>query len=135
MPGKGKTTHHCPLRNGKKGNCRGGAKVPHSPSTKYCSAHQAYCSVPGCEIIFLQGESCWEHGMSSKGGMSTKGKASQPCPLRNGKKGNCRSGAKVPYSPATRYCSVHQAYCLVPGCGIIFLQGESCREHGLKKQK
>ena len=62
MPGKGKTTHHCPLRNGKKGNCRSGAKVPHAPSIKYCSAHQAYCSVPGCEIIFLQSEACWEHG-------------------------------------------------------------------------
>jgi len=35
MPKDNSTSHHCPLKEGKKGNCR--------PSDKHCKEHQVRC--------------------------------------------------------------------------------------------
>ncbi|KAL6990219.1 hypothetical protein U1Q18_052147 [Sarracenia purpurea var. burkii] len=51
MPGRGSTTHHCPLK--KKGNCRKAQTPWRRP---YCSAHQTYCAK--CRWTYLKDDVC-----------------------------------------------------------------------------
>lgn len=126
MPGRGKSTHHCPLAKKGKGNCRPTGKTPPPNSKRYCVEHQMYCEVhhwtfvieDGCLLCKKVATNIAQQLEVAEDGGEASSSTAIDCPMKS--KGKCYQK----WTNSEQYCEVHQNYC--PDHNQKFLKESVC---------